>query len=464
MPRTITRERNERGLSTFLDSIRSLLISVQNLEDTYCSTEVIENLLLHLEESASTLVLISTHAGLNAHDAVLNSFKNDIDAVLAKIRSLCRMLTNYVDDSQEGQLHFSYTAPLSVAKGPGRPAVVVKCEQILFLRELHFSWAKIASLLGVSVSTLNRKRNELNIPDEDDSWTTISDERLEREVEEIRSLTPNIGQRRLLGALRARGIKIQRNRVRECLRRVDPLGTSLRWSGIIYRRKYSVPTPNSLWHIDGNHKLIRYRLVVHCCIDGYSRLLIYAHCATDNKAQTVLEQFMHGVSTFGLPSRVRSDHGLENIEVARYMLRNRGVARGSIITGSSVHNCRVERIHRDVYAGVLTFYAKHFNDLEEMGILDPMNEVNLFALHHVYLPRIRRSLMEFIQQWNNHSVSTERNLTPLQLYTAGMLNNMYSGHTATEEMFRPEELVFYGIDGDGAVPLEDEDYLFLHLM
>ena len=221
-------------------------------------------------------------------------------------------------------------------------------------------------------------------------------------MEKIICLTPNLRQRRLLGALRARNIWIQRWRVCKCLRRVDPLGTSLRWNDTIYRRKYSVPTPNSLWHIDGNHKLVRYRLRSHCCIDGFSRLLIYAHCATDNTAQTVLEQFIQGVSHFGLPSRVCSDHGLENIEVAHYMLQNRGFACGSIITGSSVHNCPIERIHRDVYAGVLTFYPKLFNDLEEIGILNPVDEINLCALHHVYLPRIRRSLNEFTQSFCFH--------------------------------------------------------------
>lgn len=277
-------------------------------------------------------------------------------------------------------------------------------------------------------------------------------------MDKIRRLTPNIGQRRLAGALRARGIRIQRWRVRDCLRRVDPLGTTLRWNGTIYRRKYSVPTPNSLWHIDGNHKLIRYRFVIHCCIDGYSRVLIYAHCATNNKALTVVEQFVQGVSTFGLPSRVRSDHGLENIEVARYMLRNRGLGRGSIITGSSVHNSRIERMHRDIYAGVLTFYAKLFNNLEESGVLNPLDEVHLCALHHVYVPRIRQSLSEFKEQWNNHPVSTERNLTPLQLYTAGMLDNMHSDHTAIQGVFNLNNQILYGFDGEGPLPFEDEDY------
>lgn len=30
---------------------------------------------------------------------------------------------------------------------------------------------------------------------------------------------------------------------------------------VLRRRQYSVPGPNSLWHIDGNHKLIRYQIV-----------------------------------------------------------------------------------------------------------------------------------------------------------------------------------------------------------
>ena len=38
---------------------------------------------------------------------------------------------------------------------------------------------------------------------------------------------------------------------------IDPNGAIVRWFDTIHCRKYRIQGPLSLWHIDGNHKLIR---------------------------------------------------------------------------------------------------------------------------------------------------------------------------------------------------------------
>ena len=92
--------------------------------------------------------------------------------------------------------------------------------------------------------------------------------------------------------------------------------------------------------IDGHHKLIRWRLVTHCGIDGYSRLIVYLKCSNNNRSGTVYDLFLDAAHKHGLPSRVRCDQGIENRLVAQHMLHHRGVDRGSLIAGSSVHNQR----------------------------------------------------------------------------------------------------------------------------
>ena len=75
--------------------------------------------------------------------------------------------------------------------------------------------------------------------------------------------------------------------------------------------------------------------------------MVYLKCSSNNRASTVLQLFREACRLFGTPSRVRCDMGVENFDVARYMLQMRGLNRGSIITGSSIHNQRIERLWRD---------------------------------------------------------------------------------------------------------------------
>lgn len=82
-------------------------------------------------------------------------------------------------------------------------------------------------------------------------------------------------------------------------------------SNKLHRREYNVAGPHHLWHMDGHHKLIRYGLITHGCIDGNTRTVIYLGLKDSNKSTVVLQLFIEGVREFQLPSRVRGDKGGE---------------------------------------------------------------------------------------------------------------------------------------------------------
>ena len=97
----------------------------------------------------------------------------------------------------------------------------------------------------------------------------------------------------------------------------------------------------------------RWRLIIRGGIDGFSRAVVYLACHNNNQAETALTEFLAAVDNFGLPSRVQTDQGVENVDIARFMLTHpeRDEGRGSNITGKSVHNQRVKRLWMDVYSG-----------------------------------------------------------------------------------------------------------------
>ena len=81
---------------------------------------------------------------------------------------------------------------------------------------------------------------------------------------------PTLGGKSIHGMLRAQGHIIQRQRIRDAIWAVDPEGVQMRLIRCLRRREYNVEAPNALWHVDGYHKLIRWKIVIHGGIDGYS--------------------------------------------------------------------------------------------------------------------------------------------------------------------------------------------------
>jgi len=179
----------------------------------------------------------------------------------------------------------------------------------------------------------------------------MTDAELDTLVRHVKEQKPNAGLRYVVGFFQKQGLKIQQKRVRFSLSRMDGVGQALRTRRPIHRRQYHVPRPNSLWHMDGHHKLIRWGIVIHGIVDGYCRtvsnlfesmifFLLYItikivglKANTNNRASTVLQLFLEAVRKYGPPSQMRGDRGGENVDVAVWMILHQGPNRRSFIWG-----------------------------------------------------------------------------------------------------------------------------------
>ncbi|KAK0539611.1 hypothetical protein OC842_000883 [Tilletia horrida] len=313
----------------------------------------------------------------------------------------------------------------------GALTLMVNEDQLRDLTQLRLSDAEIGERLNCSRSTLKRRRAELGITKRQPS--DLTHEQLCNASPKVREArrkgSGKQGERMLAGSMRADKVDVSRARLRLAIQDTDPFRHIVALRQPIQRREYKVPFVNSLWHLDGYHKLIRWRIVIHGAIDGKSRVVTFLKASSNNLASTVGALFEEATRRFSWPSRVRVDYGGENLVVKRLMEEKRGYGRGSFMQGSSVHNQRIERLWGILREQATCKYRELFEKMEADEDLDASNPIDLWTLHFVFLPVINAALEHFQASWNEHKLSTRglQNKSPKEIFNLGVLDAQRAG-------------------------------------
>ena len=236
----------------FFVSLGNLITNAQRQRQT-ASYDSADFFVRRLQENERTLAILT----LRIEESFPNEFEliSDLNELHSIVNELTRDFVRTVEEceretppsppSNEPLVHVGVTRSGSV----GRPRLQVLQEHLQTLHnDAGFRWADIGRILGISDRTLRRRRHEFGFPvGMAEHFSDITDDELDVNVREILQATPNAGQRLVEGGLRHRGVRIQRHRIQEAIRRVDPVVSTLRAAQQIIRRVYSVPCPNALW-------------------------------------------------------------------------------------------------------------------------------------------------------------------------------------------------------------------------
>lgn len=79
--------------------------------------------------------------------------------------------------------------------------------------------------------------------------------------------------------------------------------------------------------------------------------------------------------------------------------------------------------------------------LEENELLQLISEIDMYALHYVYVPRLNMQLDVFHNSYGHHRMRTARNMSPFQIWTRGLMEGCGDDHVL--EGLVEEDLMSY---------------------
>jgi len=165
--------------------------------------------------------------------------------------------------------------------------------------------------------------------------------------------------------------------------------------------------PNDTWSVAGNDKMSHWHFDIHLCQDAYSRFNVWLeHVPTNSDPFVVANLYLNAVEVVGgIPKKLVCDKGTENGLMYKYQLMFGGQANYS----SSPHNQRAESFNNQLHT-VMDPFVKVFTSLENEGVLDVGNAIQMFVLRLVFGRLFSERVGRFRDlDWNLHRIRKQRN-------------------------------------------------------
>lgn len=224
-------------------------------------------------------------------------------------------------------------------------------------------------------------------------------------------------------------LKVKRETVLDLQRLADPDGVAARRKKRFIRRRYVVPGPNFLWHLDGYDKMKPFGFAIHGAIDGYSRRILWLNVSTtNNNPRVVANYFLNNIKKLKVvPTLLRTDLGTENMYVGllqtyfRYFHADTLARQKSFIQGKSTSNQRIECWWSQMRRLGGNWWINYFKDLRDRGLYNDGDLLHVECLRFCYGALLQCELQTILEEWNQHRIRKQK-ITELP---AGKPNVLY---------------------------------------
>ena len=142
-------------------------------------------------------------------------------SLMLKLMNIWSKHSEYLQSNSKSPKFSWYKLTATHNGRAGRPSYEIDVEQVKLLKGYYFKWESIAKIFGIHKKMYADFYAEGNV--------AMSHEELDDLIQSIKNDHPLSGERIIIGILRAKGVSVQKRKIRESIHRVDSINAAIRW-------------------------------------------------------------------------------------------------------------------------------------------------------------------------------------------------------------------------------------------